>query len=219
MGFNNTAFLTGPEVPAKSDEPKYLALVLHGVGADGNNMMPVAQYFSEFIPEAHFICPNGIESYDMAPFGYQWFSLKDRSKDFQYNELVKARNKMIPYIDKQLERMNLTYNELILISFSQGTMLSMHIAPRLNSPIRAVAGFSGAMCCGDALAREVKSKPPFFLVHGEEDEVVLPENLYTAARTLTGAGFKVETLMLDDLGHSIDERGMHFMQKHLKSIL
>jgi phospholipase/carboxylesterase len=219
MGVGKKMFLTGPEVPSKSEKAKYLVLVLHGVGADGNNMLPIAKNFNEIFPGAHFICPNGIAPYDMAPIGYQWFSLQDRTKHVQYNELEKAREAIEPYIDRQLSRLNLEYKDLVIISFSQGTMLSMHMVPRWNKRIRAVAGFSGAMSCPEKLEEEINSRPPFFLVHGEEDEVVLPENLYTAERTLIANGVRTESLMLDDLGHSIDDRGIHFMQKNLKTVM
>ena len=54
-------------------------LLLHGLGSDGNDLIGLAPYWAPLLPDAAFASPNAPFPCDMAPYGYQWFSLLDRS--------------------------------------------------------------------------------------------------------------------------------------------
>ena len=72
--------LEGPTLPPRSGgAPRQLVILLHGVGADGNDLIGLAPYFQQILPEALFLSPHAPQRYDMAPMGYQWFSLQDLS--------------------------------------------------------------------------------------------------------------------------------------------
>ena len=66
-------------LPADGSTPEQLILLLHGVGADGNDLIGLASYFQQILPKALFVSPNAPFAYDMAPFGRQWFSLKEKT--------------------------------------------------------------------------------------------------------------------------------------------
>jgi phospholipase/carboxylesterase len=68
--------LTGPELPSRSGTTKRLVIFLHGLGADGNDLLSLAPMLE--LPDTHFASPNAPYPCDMAPYGYQWFSLQDR---------------------------------------------------------------------------------------------------------------------------------------------
>src|SRR3712207_9534419 len=72
--------LYGPHVPPASGGPaRQLVILLHGVGADGDDLISLADAWAGLLPDAEFMAPHGPQPCDMAPFGYQWFSLLDRS--------------------------------------------------------------------------------------------------------------------------------------------
>ena len=72
--------LTGPRhKPHDGGKPRQLVVLLHGVGADGNDLIGLAPYWAPMLPDAEFVSPDGPYPCDMAPFGRQWFSLQDRS--------------------------------------------------------------------------------------------------------------------------------------------
>ena len=72
--------LSGPSrPPASGGKPKQLVILLHGLGADGNDLIGLAPYWAPLLPEAEFISPNAPFPCDMGPYGYQWFSAQDRS--------------------------------------------------------------------------------------------------------------------------------------------
>ncbi|MGY9015845.1 MAG: alpha/beta hydrolase, partial [Rhodospirillales bacterium] len=74
--------LNGPTLPPMDGgTPEQLVLLLHGVGADGNDLIGLAPYFQKVLPKALFVSPDAPFSYDMAPFGRQWFSLQERTPE------------------------------------------------------------------------------------------------------------------------------------------
>src|SRR5690348_14895693 len=72
--------LSGPgRKPASGGAPRQLVVLLHGLGADGNDLIGLAPYWAPLLPEAEFIAPDAPYPCDMAPFGRQWFTLQDRT--------------------------------------------------------------------------------------------------------------------------------------------
>src|SRR5713226_280289 len=72
--------LSGPSrAPASGGKPSRLVLLLHGLGADGNDLIGLAPYWARLLPTAEFLSPNAPFPCDMAPHGYQWYSSQDRT--------------------------------------------------------------------------------------------------------------------------------------------
>src|SRR6478609_4175417 len=74
--------LSGPSrPPVAGGKPRCLVILLHGLGADGNDLIGLQQYWGPLLPDAEFVSPDAPFPCDMAPYGYQWFSVQDRSPD------------------------------------------------------------------------------------------------------------------------------------------
>lgn len=202
--------LDGPEKAPDSGGPaKQLVILLHGLGADGNDLIALAPHLAQVLPDAHFIAPDAPFPCDMAPYGRQWFSLQDRDPHAMLAGIRMAAPILDGFIDRQMERFALDASKLALVGFSQGTMMSLHVAPRRPEAFGAVVGFSGALLAGEALADETASRPPVLLIHGDADDVVPVQATPTAAGALQDAGFTVETLICPGIPHSIDPAGLH----------
>ena len=80
--------------------------------------------------------------------------------------------------------------QVVLFGFSQGTMMSLHVAPRREDAIAGIVAFSGRLLEPDLLVDEVISKMPILLVHGDQDDVVPVQSLPEAAEALQTAGFQ-----------------------------
>jgi len=73
------ALLSGPHAPPQAGgAARQLVVLLHGVGADGDDLIGLAPALARRLPHAAFVAPNAPDPCDMAPFGHQWFSLRDR---------------------------------------------------------------------------------------------------------------------------------------------
>ncbi len=214
-------FLNGPEVPALSGNTKQLIIFMHGLGSDGTDLIALAPIMQAVLPDAHFISPNAVEPYDMAPFGYQWFSVQDRNPDMLYAELERIRPKVTSFILEKLDHFKLLPQNLALVGFSQGTMTALHMALRFDETIGCIVGFSGALIAPHMLKMDIKSSPPICLIHGVEDEVVDLNLMYHAEESFKEFNFNYQVHAIADLNHSIDNNGLtiaiNFLKDNLKA--
>jgi len=201
--------LSGPSVPPRSGGiARQLVVLLHGVGADGNDLIGLAPALAHLLPHAAFVAPNGPDPCDMAPFGYQWFSLQDRRPEALLPGVQAAAPLLDAFLDEELARYGLDDRRLALVGFSQGTMMSLYVAPRRAAAMAAVLGFSGALLGAEALRSEAVSRPPVFLIHGDADEIVPVGALATAVAGLQAADIPVRFEIRPGLPHAIDPEGI-----------
>jgi phospholipase/carboxylesterase len=212
--------LEGPEYgPAAGGKPNKLVLLLHGLGADGNDLIGLAPHIARVLPDAAFVSPHAPFPCDMAPYGYQWFSLQDRDPHAILSGVQAAWPILDAFIDQQLARFGLGEPDLALLGFSQGTMMSLYTAPRRTNAVAGVLGYSGALVGAERLAAEAKSRPPVLLVHGDADPVVPVQASQAAKVALAAAGFPVELHIRPGLQHSIDEQGLMLGMRFLGKVL
>ncbi len=205
------AGLDGPRLPPRSGEPaRQLVALLHGVGADGADLIGLAPVLSQALPDAAFVAPDAPFPCDMAPFGRQWFSLQDRSPARLAAGVRAAEPALRAFVDAELSRLSLPASALALAGFSQGAMMALHTGLRLPEPPAAILAYSGALLAPESLPAEVVARPPppVLLVHGELDGVVPVRASRMAEAALLAAGVPVEALYIPRLDHSIDESGL-----------
>jgi phospholipase/carboxylesterase len=201
--------LEGPShAPAAGGPPRQLVILLHGVGADGDDLIGLAPYWSRLLPQAAFIAPNAPYPCDMAPYGYQWFSLQDRTPAMIEAGVRATAPILNSFIDERLAELQLTDQDLALVGFSQGTMMSLFTSLRRTQPVAGVLGFSGALVAPETLGSEIRSRPRTLLIHGDADEIVSFEMMARADAVLRENGVPVEMLRRPGLGHGIDEVGL-----------
>jgi phospholipase/carboxylesterase len=212
--------LSGPSrPPASGGKPRRLVILLHGLGADGNDLIGLAPYWARLLPDAEFVSPNAPFPCDMAPHGYQWFSSQDRSPEAVLGGVRAAAPILDAFIDEALEERGLGSGELALVGFSQGTMMSLFVGLRRAEPVAGIVGFSGRLLAPELLASELRSRPPILLAHGTEDPLVPYSSLAAAETTLKAAGVPVETVTSAGICHSIDDQGLRRGGQFLKNVL
>ena len=212
--------LSGPSrPPASGGRPSRLVILLHGLGADGNDLIGLAPYWARLLPTAEFLSPNAPFPCDMAPYGYQWFSSQDRSPAAVLAGVRAAVPFLDAFIETALAERGLDDGDLALVGFSQGTMMSLFVGLRRAKPAAGILGFSGRLLAAELLASELRSRPRILLVHGTGDPLVPYKSLAAAEAALTEAGVPVETLTCPGIGHSIDENGLRRGGSFLKEVL
>jgi phospholipase/carboxylesterase len=201
--------LSGPvHKPAYGGKPRQLVVLLHGIGADGNDLIGLAPYWAPLLPEAEFVSPDAPFPCDMAPYGRQWFSLQDRTHAKILAGARTAAPALDAFLDQALAERGLDDRHMALVGFSQGTMMSLYVGLRRAKSPAAILGYSGALIGVEFLPDEIRSRPPVMLVHGDADEVVPVQALPLAVEALGTVGVPVEHLVCPGLGHSIDEAGL-----------
>lgn len=214
-----TPHLSGPShPPASGGKPKQLVILLHGLGADGNDLIGLAPYWARLIPEAEFVSPNAPFPCDMASYGYQWFSAQDRSPPAVLAGVRASAPLLDAFIDEALAERRLDDSDLALVGFSQGTMMSLFVGLRRARPAAGIVGYSGRLLAPELLAGELRSRPKTLLVHGTEDPLVPYASLAAAEAALRNAGVPVECLTCPGVGHSIDQEGLRRGGQFLKDV-
>ncbi len=194
--------------PASGVKPEKIVLMLHGVGSNGQDLIGLAPYMARALPNALFISPDAPNPYDMAPYGRQWFSLREYTPPAMLAGIQKTAPVLNAYIDEILSKFNLQDSDLALLGFSQGTMMSLYTAPRRTKKIAGILGYSGALLAGEDMDQEDTQKMPICLIHGDADPVLPVTRYYDAKQQLENTGFSVEGHVTPGLLHSIDEAGI-----------
>ncbi|MEM6848604.1 MAG: alpha/beta fold hydrolase [Pseudomonadota bacterium] len=187
-----------------------LVVFVHGYGADGNDLIGLADVFAPSLPGAAFASPHAPGTTPMG--GREWFPLTMRDPSEYARGVNAAAPALQAFIDDELARHGLSDDRLALVGFSQGTMMALHVAYRRAQPIAAVVGYSGL--CADADTGPLKAAPTL-LVHGTEDQVLPAGLTLQAAQSLGGAGVPVEWHFIPGLGHGIEQQGLSMAAQHL----
>ncbi len=194
--------------PEKGDA---LVIFLHGYGADGADLLGLADVLAPHMPQTVFMAPDAPQKCVGNPFGFQWFPIPwlDGSDPAAAEAaMAEAVDDLNGFIDVAMQAEGLSADRVMLFGFSQGTMMSLHIAPRRQPPLAGVVGFSGRLLHPETLGAEAVSKPPVLLLHGDGDEVVPFASLEEAGRTLSEAGFEVYAHVMRGAGHGIAPDGL-----------
>ncbi|MEK7246808.1 MAG: dienelactone hydrolase family protein [Pseudomonadota bacterium] len=212
--------LAGPTLPPASGQPpRQVVLLLHGVGADGNDLIGLAPFFQQVLPEAVFLSPHAPQPFDMAPFGHQWFSIGDFGPETRLKGTRAAAPILDHYIDHLLAIFGLQEENMALIGFSQGTMMALHVGLRRARALAGIVGYSGMLVGAEFLAAEIRSRPPVLLVHGAADGIVPVESLDQAKTALDENKVSVSAHVRPGLAHGIDEEGIRLGQEFLRGTL
>ncbi|MDQ7080200.1 MAG: prolyl oligopeptidase family serine peptidase [Paracoccaceae bacterium] len=207
---------------ARSGKASSLVILVHGYGADGADLLGLADPLGEHMPDTVFVAPNAPNRCSNNPMGYEWFPipwLDGSSEEAAAEGMARAVEDLNAFIDETMAAEGVDDAHTILLGFSQGTMMNLHIAPRRSTPVAGVVGFSGKLLAPEKLKSEVVSRPPVLLVHGDQDDMVPPASLAEAARALDDAGFEVYAHVSKGTGHGIAPDGLgvalHFMRDKL----
>jgi phospholipase/carboxylesterase len=207
------AELDGPRLAPRSGSARQLVVLLHGYGADGNDLIELGSAWQQMLPQAAFVSPHAPEPCGQAPVGRQWFALTFRDPNERWVGVKQARPPLERFIDAELTRLGLPPSALALVGFSQGTMMALHIGLRRPVAPAAIVGYSGLLVVPpdgdlDAFAAEIRTRPPVLLVHGDQDDLIPPQALFQAARGLAALDVPVEWRMSAGVGHGIDQEGL-----------
>ncbi|MBJ3763514.1 prolyl oligopeptidase family serine peptidase [Maribius pontilimi] len=184
---------------------------LHGYGADGADLLGLADPLAPHLPDTVFVAPDAPERSTVNPMGFQWFPIPwlDGSDPAAAESAMDAAvADLNAYLDDLMVDEGIEADQLVLMGFSQGTMMALHVALRREYPVAALVGFSGRLLRPESLEAELRSKPPVLLIHGDQDDVVPPASLPEAAQTLQDAGLDVYAHVMKGTGHGIAPDGL-----------
>jgi phospholipase/carboxylesterase len=214
--------LTSARKGAPKGSAKSVVIFVHGYGANGADLLGLADPLAPHMRDTAFYAPDAPENCQGNPMGFQWFPipwLDGSSEEAALSGQAQAAEDLNAFVDAVLADEGIPSSALALVGFSQGTMMSLHIAPRRAEPIAVLVGFSGRLLQPETLAAETKSKPPILLIHGDADPMVPVASLPEAADALVKAGFETYAHVCKGVGHSIDNEGLSMALQFLREKL
>jgi len=207
-----TRVLTAGRKEPLSGETRSAVVFLHGYGANGADLLGLADPLAEHLPDTLFVAPDAPEACAGAPMGFQWFPIPwidGSSEEESMRGMMAAVDDLNAFLDAFMVDEDLLPEQVVLLGFSQGTMMALHVAPRREDPVAGLVAFSGRLLSPDTFSDEVVSRMPVLLVHGDEDDVVPPQSLPQAAEALQEAGFQdVFAHVMKGTGHGIAPDGL-----------
>lgn len=197
--------------PARSGQARAMVIFLHGYGADGADLLGLADPLAPHLPNTVFIAPDAPEKCRNNPFGFQWFPipwLDGSSEEESRASFRQSVEDLNAFIDARLAEEGMTPDQLAVFGFSQGTMMALHVLPRRSAPVAAIVGFSGRLLDPELLEKEAVSKPPVLLCHGDQDPMVPFADMQIAGQALSRAGFETYAHVMKGTGHGISPDGL-----------
>jgi len=198
-----------------SASPESLVILLHGVGANGANLVPLGEALEGFLPDAVFVAPDAPEPFEGGGSGRQWFSIVGVSDANREERVLKARAGFDRVVAREIERAGFArrLDRVALFGFSQGAILSLDALVDGRWPIAAVVAASGRLVT--PVGPKAAVSTPVLILHGERDEVISAADAGRAKRGLEGAGFAVEAHVYPGLGHSVSPEGLQVAGRFL----
>jgi len=207
------AELDGPRLKPRAGSARQLVVFLHGYGADGNDLIELGRAWQPLLPDAAFVSPHAPRPSGQAPMGREWFPLTFRDPHERWKGVNAAAPVLDRFLDAELNRLGLPPRALALVGFSQGTMMALHVGLRRQTAPAAIVGYSGLLVLPheaepQAIAPEIRARPPILLVHGDRDDLIPAQALFQSAQGLAALDVPAEWHLSTGVGHGIDQEGL-----------
>jgi phospholipase/carboxylesterase len=180
--------------------PSATVIVLHGLGADGNDFVPIAQELDlTAVGDVRFVFPHA----PMIPVtinnGYRmraWYDIVgfDRGDAEDAAGLHRSREQVEALLARELER-GIPAHRIVLGGFSQGCAMALLTGVRHAQRLAGIAGLSGYLPLAGTTSgerAEANASTPIFLAHGRADNVVGIERGEASRDALRALGYDVE---------------------------
>ena len=212
--------LEGPsQGPHAGGKPGHLVILLHGYGADGEDLIGLAPVLAPLMPDVVFHAPNAPYPCEGNPFGYQWFGIARLDPQVAAAGVRAAAPFAEGFLEDMMAKYGLDESKTVLVGFSQGTMMSLYVGLRRAKQLAGIVGFSGAMAGAEVLKAEIKSRPPVLLVHGDADPMLPHQLTEEAAVALKENDVEVAVHIAQGVGHGIDQTGLSHAARFLLDVL
>jgi phospholipase/carboxylesterase len=212
------SLLDGPRLAPLSGTARQLIVLVHGYGADGNDLISLGQHWQQALPDAAFVAPHALQPVPGSP-GFQWFALSNLQPTEVQQGAEAAAPELEKFIAAELAATGVAPERLVLVGFSQGAMMALYVGLRRSIAPAAILAYSGQLPGRVPQPSPAGAYPPVFISHGDSDNVVPPQLMFVAMGALQQAGVEAEWHLARNIGHGIDpeslELGGQFLLKAL----
>lgn len=183
-----------------------LLVLLHGIGADEEDLLPLAPLL-----DPRFLVISARAPHPEPP-GHRWYAIDwmTTPPSADAAEIVASRDLLARFVEEVASRHRVDPSRVFLLGFSQGAILALALLLARPELVRGVVAHSGQLALpGSAGTPEALAGAEVLLLHGEEDPVVPAEEGRRAYEVLAALmGARVEFVGFPGLGHGISQEGV-----------
>lgn len=185
---------------------KKIVILLHGVGSNGADLQGLGDFWSATMPDVIFVSPDAPQHCDMGS-GFQWFSVAGVTEQNRAARIAEARSSFDATLQQILTQQHITPDDqLILVGFSQGSIMSLDALVRDALPLAGIVAFSGRLASPEPFHPAPGSAA--LLIHGQADQVIPWTESRKAEQQLTALGVDVTAVYEPGVPHTISAEGV-----------
>ena len=209
--------------------PTKLIFMLHGYGDSAENFTSISSFLQQTDIKANYYALNAPYLIPNNPLGRQWFDLNPngiyianagpseikiiRSEILQVNEMLKNT------IETYLKKYKLSYEDCLLLGFSQGGMMVYEFANFFTNQLAGLAILSGRILSENVVTNKSLLKTPIFISHGDNDDVLSIKVYEKSCNYMKNNNLIYESHKLIGDTHTISPRAIHLLKKFIKKTM
>jgi phospholipase/carboxylesterase len=191
-------------------------VLLHGVGGQAADMLPLARVLQREFPLAALLIPEGFEAFDGGPQGRQWFSVSGITEENRPQRVAAAREKFVPWLRAAQQRLRAAPSATALVGFSQGAILALETAQVEDGLAGRVLAFSGRYA---VLPDHAPQQTTLHLLHGAADTVMPARHAREALDRLALLSGDATLDIAANVGHELHpalmDEALHRLRSHI----
>ena len=187
----NLHYLVQEPKTIKDQNP--LLILLHGYGSNEEDLFS----FAPELPDDNYVI-SVRAPYDLQPYGHAWYAIHFDADENKFSDNVQAKQSVeiiASFIDEILKQYPIDTENVTLIGFSQGAILSYATAltyPEKISKVVALSGYFNQEILPEVIDTKAISHLKFFVSHGSVDQVIPVDWARKAKPALENLGLEVE---------------------------
>ena len=169
-----------------------LLLLLHGYGSNEEDLFS----FASELPDEYFVV-SARAPYDMMYGSYAWYAINFDADENKFSDIAQAKNSrdlIVNFIDELISEYPIDANNVTLIGFSQGSILSYAVVlsyPEKVQRLVAMSGYLNTEMATDNFKENDVSKLKIFASHGKVDQVIPVEWARKTEPALAALGISI----------------------------
>ena len=181
------------------DTPAATIIVLHGLGADGNDFVPVCRALElDTVGPVRFLLPDAPERPITRNGGYimrAWYDLFEPGSGIDDEAGIRASQAIVEALIAREVSRGIPASRIVLMGFSQGCAMALVAGLRHDDRLAGIAGLSGYLPLAGRTAAErsaANRDVPLFMAHGTHDGVVAIDRALAAREVFAALGIEHE---------------------------
>lgn len=203
--------------PKIKQEKNPLLLLLHGYGSNEEDLFS----FATELPDEYFVV-SVRAPYDLQPYGHAWYAIHfdaDENKFSDDAQAIESRDLIIGFIDELITKYPIDKEQVSLVGFSQGAILSYATALSYPEKISRVVALSGYLnekiILEDFASKNIKNLK-LFISHGTVDQVIPVDWARKAKPFMENLGLNV-TYKEYPIGHGVAPQNFYDFKNWLEN--